>query len=77
MTPPDTPALIALINDELGLALEPGMAGLPLDALPGWDSILLLRLVVVLEEAVGRPLPVAELLSAGSLEQIQALAVSA
>ncbi|QMU78138.1 acyl carrier protein [Streptacidiphilus sp. PB12-B1b] len=72
----DAPDLIALLNTELGLDLEPGMAALPLESLPGWDSMLLLRLIGVLEEACGRPLPVADVLAADSLEQIRALAVA-
>lgn len=66
--------LIALVNEELGLALRPADAGAPLKALPGWDSLLLLRLIAVLESATGRPLPVAEVIGADSLAEIHALA---
>ncbi|MFD9125597.1 phosphopantetheine-binding protein [Kitasatospora sp. NPDC059571] len=69
--------LIDLFNEELGLGLGPDTAGLPLEALPGWDSMLLLRAVGVLEAALGRQVPVADLLTAGSLEEIHALAVPA
>lgn len=67
--------MITLLNRELGLFLRPEDARAPLDALPGWDSLLLFRLVAVLEEEAGRPLPVAEVVTAGSLAEIHALAV--
>ncbi|MCZ4097892.1 acyl carrier protein [Streptomyces sp. So13.3] len=67
--------MITLLNQELGLFLRPEDAGSPLDALPGWDSLLLFRLVAVLEEEAGRPLPVAEVVTAGTLAEIHALAV--
>ncbi|MHA6763585.1 acyl carrier protein [Streptacidiphilus sp. PAMC 29251] len=72
----DPVALVALLNAELGLAWQPDMVRLPLEALPGWDSLLLLRLVGVLEETLRRPLPVAEFLSAASLEEIGILAAA-
>ncbi|MCZ4119577.1 acyl carrier protein [Streptomyces sp. H39-S7] len=67
--------MITLLNRELGLLLRPEDAGEPLESLPGWDSLLLFRLVAVLEEEAGRPLPVAEVVTAGSLAEIHALAV--
>lgn len=69
--------LIVLANDELGLALDPRDAATPLAAVPGWDSMHLLRLVSLLEEATGHPLPVADLFAAGTLEEIWATAVGA
>lgn len=69
--------LIDLFNDELGLSLRPELAGHPLAGLPGWDSMLLLRVVLLLEAATGRRVPVAELLTAGTLAEIHALAVPA
>ncbi|MCQ4084285.1 phosphopantetheine-binding protein [Streptomyces sp. RB6PN25] len=65
--------LISLVNEELGMALRPADADSPLGALPGWDSLLLLRLIAVLEAATGRPLPVADVISASSLAEIHAL----
>jgi acyl carrier protein len=62
--------LIGLANDELGMGLAPQDATTPLDGLPGWDSMHILRLVSLLEEALGRPLPLADVLAARTLEDI-------
>lgn len=69
--------LIELFNDEFGLDLSAEAAGAPLQTLPGWDSLHLLRAVVVLEAATGRRVRVSELITAGTLAEIHALAVAA
>ncbi|MEV4441661.1 phosphopantetheine-binding protein [Streptomyces sp. NPDC049577] len=73
----DVGELIALVNEELGTALRPADAGAPLGTLPGWDSLLLLRLVAVLERHTGRPLPVGDVIAAGSIAGIHAVVVAA
>ncbi|MEU7635848.1 MULTISPECIES: phosphopantetheine-binding protein [unclassified Streptomyces] len=67
--------LIELANDELGLHLRPEDAGTAFDDLPEWDSVHLLRLVTALEDALGGPVPVAEVLGAASLTALFDLAV--
>jgi acyl carrier protein len=69
--------LIGLANDELGLALAPQDATTPLTDLAEWDSLNLLRLVAVLEEATGHPVPLSDLLDAPTLAEIWSRAVRA
>jgi acyl carrier protein len=68
--PTDLTGLLALLNDELDLELTVDQADLPLDALPGWDSMLLLRVLLALETAAGRPQSLADLLIAGTLREL-------
>ncbi|WP_326691076.1 MULTISPECIES: acyl carrier protein [unclassified Streptomyces] len=67
--------LIELANTHLGTALAPQDAGAELAGLAAWDSVQLLRLVALLEQELGRPVPVAEVLQARSLRDIWAVAV--
>jgi acyl carrier protein len=66
----DVAGLVGLLNEELDLELTPAQADLPLDALPGWDSMLLLRVLLALEAAAGRPQSLADLLTAGTLREL-------
>jgi hypothetical protein len=68
--PTDLTGLVALLNEELDLELTADQADLPLDALPGWDSMLLLRVLLALEAAAGRPQSLADLLTAGTLREL-------
>ncbi|MCX4820515.1 phosphopantetheine-binding protein [Streptomyces sp. NBC_01142] len=69
--------LISLANEHLGTDLEPGDAARDLAEVPCWDSVHLLRLVSLLESELGRPVPVAEVLEARSLDEIWTAAVGA
>ncbi|MEV6110554.1 phosphopantetheine-binding protein [Streptomyces sp. NPDC051940] len=61
---------MALVRDELGVALSiPQDAHAELADLPGWDSLNLLRLVVLLEER-GHPVAVHQLLLARDLNDM-------
>ncbi|MCM2393819.1 acyl carrier protein [Streptomyces albipurpureus] len=66
---------VRLVRDELGMPLEDHEVHADLDQLPEWDSLYLLKLVTVLEQTTGRPLPVGRLLEARSLQEIYRLAV--
>jgi acyl carrier protein len=68
--PTDLTGLVALLNEELDLELTAEQADLPLDALPGWDSMLLLRVLLALEAAAGCPQSLADLLTAGTLREL-------
>jgi hypothetical protein len=67
---------LALVRDELGLAVTAEDAERSLPELPGWESVHLLSLVVVLEGRAGRPLSVADLLDAPDLRSIYQLATA-
>ncbi|WP_042428650.1 hypothetical protein [Streptacidiphilus anmyonensis] len=66
----DLGGLVALLNEELDLELSAEQADLPLDALPGWDSMLLLRVLLAIEAAAGRAQSLADLLTAGTLREL-------
>ncbi|MFD5466853.1 acyl carrier protein [Kitasatospora sp. NPDC127059] len=68
---------MVLVRDEIGLPLGPEDAGLPLDRLPGWDSVHLLTLLTALERETGRPVSLPDVLAAGSLREIHRVAVGA
>ncbi|MDL4815431.1 acyl carrier protein [Actinomadura opuntiae] len=68
---------VALVRDELGLPVTAADAGRSFDELPGWDSVHLLWLLTTLERETGRPLSLPDVLEAGSLAQLHALAVAA
>ncbi|MER5515164.1 MULTISPECIES: phosphopantetheine-binding protein [unclassified Streptomyces] len=62
-----------LVRDELGIDVPEAELGLPFDALPGWDSVHLLTLLVLLEKQTGAPLSLPDFLDAGNLETIYEL----
>ncbi|MCX4750335.1 hypothetical protein OG455_33320 [Kitasatospora sp. NBC_01287] len=67
-------SFLDLVGDDLGLELDgPGAADAPLATLPRWDSVHLLRLVVLLERESGRRISVRKLLEAQCLTEIHAL----
>lgn len=67
-------SFLDLVGDDLGLDLEgPAVATVRLADLPRWDSVHLLRLVVLLERESGRRVPVRKILEAQSLKEIHAL----
>ncbi|AUG78817.1 Acyl carrier protein [Kitasatospora sp. MMS16-BH015] len=71
-----TEEFVQLVNEDIGLQVEPTELEADFDALPGWDSLHLLKLVTALEKATGRKVPVGRLLEARSLGQIHRLATA-
>ncbi|GGT22201.1 acyl carrier protein [Streptomyces chromofuscus] len=67
---------VRLVTEEIGMPLAPGQVAADFDELPEWDSLHLLRLVTALEPAIGRRVPVGEVLQARSLKEIYDLAVT-
>ncbi|MGI5439316.1 acyl carrier protein [Streptomyces shenzhenensis] len=67
---------VRLVNDEIGMPLAPAQVAADFDELPDWDSLYLLKLVTVLEAAIGRKVPVGRVLEARSLKEIYELAVT-
>ncbi len=78
MSGPDRTADLAgfldLLREELGLDLTVQQAAADFDTLPAWDSVHLLRLVMLLEQDTGRRVPVAAVLRSRTLAQVHALA---
>ncbi|MFF1612749.1 phosphopantetheine-binding protein [Amycolatopsis sp. NPDC058278] len=68
---------VTLVRDEIGLALTAGDVTVEFDRLPGWDSVLLLRLVTLLERETGRGISFPDVLEAPNLARIYDLAVAA
>ncbi len=66
---------VALLSEDLGLPITAEDTGLPLDEVPGWDSLHLLSLLTLLERRTGRVLSLADVLEACSLKDIYDLAV--
>jgi acyl carrier protein len=65
---------IALLRDEMGLAITEQEVGLSLDEVAGWDSVQLLSLLTLLEWRTGRSVAIADVIEAQSLRDIYALA---
>ncbi|MFE7200185.1 phosphopantetheine-binding protein [Pseudonocardia alni] len=68
----DTDRFVSLLRDELGLDLSAADLDTPFDALAGWDSVLLLRLLGVAEPLTGRRAPMIEVLEANDLRGVHA-----
>lgn len=64
---------VALVRNELGLAVTVDDVGRELNELPGWDSMHLLWLISVLEQKAGRSINVIDVLEAPNLEYIYGL----
>ncbi|MEU9014938.1 acyl carrier protein [Streptomyces sp. NPDC048479] len=73
----DTAAFCTLLEEELGLHVTPEDLDRPLDDVPEWDSVHLLRLVTVVESLTGRPVPVAGLLEAITFREMYDVVVRA
>ena len=71
----DIEDFVALLRDELGMDVTAADVGKGFDELPDWDSAHLLWLLTALEREVGGRMSLPELLEAGSLKEIYALAV--
>ncbi|MFP3961040.1 phosphopantetheine-binding protein [Actinomadura fulvescens] len=61
---------VELLRDEIGLDLETADLARGLDELPGWDSVQLLAILVLLEKRVDRALSLPDFLDAADLETI-------
>ncbi|MFB7476809.1 acyl carrier protein [Kitasatospora sp. NPDC057692] len=61
---------VTLLQDELGLDVTTENVGLPFDRVPGWDSVHMLSLVVVLERETARRVSLPDLLEAPSLQRV-------
>ncbi|MGP4043538.1 phosphopantetheine-binding protein [Streptomyces sp. 2A115] len=59
-----------LVRDEVGIDVAEGDLGRGFDELPGWDSVHLLSLLVLLEKELGNQLSLPDFLEAGSLDSI-------
>ncbi|MGP4028928.1 hypothetical protein [Actinomadura sp. 3N407] len=68
---------LVLVHDEIGLTIGPEHADLPLDQVPGWDSMHLLALLSALERETGRPISLPDVLEARNLHEIHEVAVRA
>jgi acyl carrier protein len=68
---------VEIVRNELGLPVGTQDAALSLDDVPGWDSLHLLTLLVVLERTTGRRISMPDVLQADSLHQIYELATAA
>ncbi|MFF5248703.1 acyl carrier protein [Streptosporangium sp. NPDC000095] len=61
---------VDLLQDELGLDVGAENLGRAFDDLPGWDSVRLLAMLVLLEKHLGKPLSLPDFLEASNLESI-------
>ncbi|GHI97930.1 MULTISPECIES: phosphopantetheine-binding protein [Streptomyces] len=66
---------LVLVRHEIGLPVGPEHADVPLDQVPGWDSMHLLALLTALERQTGRSISLPDVLEAESLHEIHELAV--
>ncbi|HTJ32672.1 MAG TPA: acyl carrier protein [Dactylosporangium sp.] len=64
---------VGLLQEELGLPITLEQAGGSLDAVPGWDSMHLLTVLVLLERQTSRQISMPAVLEAGSLRDIYEL----
>ncbi|MDB1089347.1 acyl carrier protein [Streptomyces sp. ACA25] len=77
MTTPTTPGLdtgrfLGLLRDELGLGYSESDLDTAFDDLPGWDSVLLLKLLGAAEQLTGRAAPMIDVLEAADLRAVHA-----
>ncbi|MEV4316935.1 phosphopantetheine-binding protein [Actinocrispum sp. NPDC049592] len=67
---------VTIVRDELGLAVTADNVGESFDRIPGWDSVHLLALLVILERESSVPISMPSVLQAGSLREIYQLTVA-
>ncbi|EOM77247.1 acyl carrier protein [Rhodococcus rhodnii] len=60
-----------LVVDEIGLDIAVADLTVPLDDVPDWDSVYLLKLVTAIEERTGASVVVSALLDARTLDDIR------
>ncbi len=68
----DTVRFTGLLREELGLAVTAADLDVPFDALPGWDSVMLLKLLGAAEQVTGRQAPMLAVLEARDLRAVHA-----
>lgn len=66
---------VLLLRDAVGLDADLASLQHDFDALPGWDSLHLLKLVAALERETGRRLRVSRVLEARTLDEVRKMAV--
>ncbi|WP_371673780.1 phosphopantetheine-binding protein [Streptomyces sp. NBC_00289] len=71
----DIEAFRTLLQEELGLLVEAEDLDRPLDDFADWDSVLLLRLVTVVETLLGGRVPVVDLLETRTFRQMYEVVV--
>jgi acyl carrier protein len=67
---------VTLLREEIGLTVNADDVESELDQVPGWDSIHLLALTMVLEKRTGRAIAMPDLLEAPTLGHIYRLAAA-
>lgn len=72
----DLDDFIALISDEIGIAVTRENVGAPFDELPKWDSVLMLALLVLLERETQHRIAVPDALQSRSLLELYQMAVT-
>lgn len=72
----DVEDFVALLRDELGMAVTREDLDKHLDQVADWDSAHLVELVTLLERETGRGVSVPDVLSASSLAEIHRIAVA-
>ncbi|MDS1270913.1 phosphopantetheine-binding protein [Lipingzhangella sp. LS1_29] len=66
----DEAEFLELLDEELGLRVTPEDLTCDLDALEGWDSLHLLRLMSALESRTGRGVRLTDVIEATTLGQV-------
>ncbi|MFD5453137.1 acyl carrier protein [Streptomyces sp. NPDC003470] len=67
---------VSLVSVELGIPVTRETVGAPFDALPKWDSVHLLSLLVLIERETQRRIAVSDALESTSLLDLYELAVT-
>ncbi|MGC4806090.1 phosphopantetheine-binding protein [Micromonospora sp. DT233] len=68
---------VTLLQDEMGLPVTPENVTADLDEIPGWDSMYLIELLVILERVTGKQVSLPHMIEARSLREIFDLADAA
>jgi len=68
---------VTLMRDEMGLPVTTENVAGRLSDIPGWDSMRIIELLVLLERETGNELPLARMIEAQSLQEIYDLARAA
>jgi acyl carrier protein len=66
-------SFVTLVRDELNLAVSDEDVQSSLEDIPGWDSVHLLTLIMLLERETHKQLSIPEVLAADSLARIYEL----
>ncbi|MCX3061381.1 acyl carrier protein [Streptomyces beihaiensis] len=72
-TDPRLADVLGLFTDDLGVEVTERDVDTDLDELHGWDSVNLLRLIMLVEQATGRRLALPAFLEARTIRRIHAL----